>query len=115
MRLYIHGQGLTIGEAERGRVERRLGFALGRFGDHIRRVDVHLVDVNGPRGGVDKRCRIVVEVPGHGPVVVEEAGGNLVAVIDRAADRVGHAVRRKLDRARLYADLTDPRPATGRN
>jgi putative sigma-54 modulation protein len=111
----IHGQGLAVGGAERERVERRLGFALGRFGDRVGRVTVHLVDVSGPRGGVDKRCRVVVEVPGHGAVVVEEADADLNALIDRAADRIGQAVRRRLDRARLYAELTDPRPTTGRN
>lgn len=102
MRLHIHGQGLTFGGAERERVERRFGFALGRFGDSVGRVTVHLVDVNGPRGGADKRCRAVVEVAGHRPVVVEDADARLEVAIDRAADRVGRAVRRQLDLARAW-------------
>jgi len=104
MRLNIHGQGLAIDAAVRGRVERRLGFALGRFGGRVVRVAVHLADVNGPRGGVDKRCRVVADLPGHPAVVVEEADADRNALIDRAADRVGHALRRRLDRARLDAD-----------
>lgn len=111
MWLDFAGQGLEVGGAVRERVERRLGFALARFGDRVGRVAVHLADVNGPRGGVDRRCRIVADVPGPGaaPVVVEEAGDDLNAVIDRAAERVGRAVRRRLDLTRLFTRLIHPR------
>jgi len=105
MWLNITGQGLTVDAAVREHVERRMGFALGRFGDRIGRVVVHLTDVNGPRGGEDKRCRVVVEVLGYARVVVEDTDRDVQVAIERMADRVGQAVRRKLDYARLYADL----------
>jgi len=107
MWLKIHDQGLTVDTAVRERVKRRLGFALGRFGNHVGRVTVLLTDVNGPRGGEDKRCRVVVEVLGHGRVVVEDTDHDVQVAIDQAADRVGQAVRRKLDSARMYARLLD--------
>jgi len=100
MWLNIHDQGLTVDAAVRERVKLRLGFALGRFEEHIGQVSVHLTDVNGPRGGEDKRCRVVVEVLGHDQVVVEDTDCDVRVAIDRAADRVGQAVRRKLNRAR---------------
>ena len=43
-------------------VERRLRFALTRFSGRIGRVNVFLTDQNGPRGGIDKTCRIVVRL-----------------------------------------------------
>jgi len=101
MWLNISGQGLTVDAAVRECVKLRLKFALGRFGEHVGRVTVHLTDANGPRGGEDKRCRVVVDVLGHAWVVVEDADHDLNVAIGRAADRVGQAVRRKLDRARL--------------
>jgi hypothetical protein len=55
--------------------------------------------VNGPRGGADdKRCRAVAEIVGRGRVVVVDAANEIVAAIDRTADRLGQAVRRGLDR-----------------
>ncbi len=104
MWVQVVGRGVVLDEALRERVERRLGFALGRFGDRVGRVAVHLSDVNGPRGGVDKRCRIVAEVPGgrSGAVVIEDAAAELDPLIDRAADRIGQSVRRRLDRGRLF-------------
>lgn len=111
MWLDIAGLGSEVGGVVRERVERRLGFALARFGDRVGRVAVRLADVNGLRGGVDKRCRIVADIPGTGsnPVVVEENGEDVNAVIDRAAERIGRAVRRRLDMTRLFERLVHPR------
>jgi len=113
MLLDVHGQGLSLDGAVRKHVERRLMFALGRFGDRIGWVTVHLIDTNGPRGGVDKLCRVVVEVRGCGRTVVENADSDLNAVIDRAADRVGEAVHRNLDRARRHSGLRERRAPSG--
>jgi hypothetical protein len=73
-------------------------FALGRFSPRIRRVAVYLVDLNGPKGGVDKRCRLVARLLRSRVVTVEDRDGELTALIDRAADRLGRCVRRELER-----------------
>ena len=98
MRLAIRSQDLDIGQRLRGSIERRLRFVLGRFGTRIGSVTVHLADLNGPRGGLDKRCRIVVRLVRAGQVFVEDTDADLGAVVDRATDRVGQAVRRELER-----------------
>ena len=80
--------------------ERRLQFALGRFGPRVQRVMVYLEDTNGPRGGIDKRCRMVARLTPFRDVVVEGADCELETLIGRTADRLGHSVRRELDRRR---------------
>jgi ribosome-associated translation inhibitor RaiA len=115
MWLNIHGQGLSIDSTVRERVNRRLSFALGRFGDRIGRVTVNLSDINGPRGGIDTRCRIVVEVLGQERVVIEDTDIDLPSVIDRAADRIGQAVYRKLERARKAGSLRSFRAVPSSN
>ena len=80
--------------------ERRLQFALGRFGPRVQRVMVYLEDTNGPRGGIDKRCRMVARLTPFREVVVEGACSELESLIGRTADRLGHSVRRELDRHR---------------
>jgi ribosome-associated translation inhibitor RaiA len=100
MRLNIYGRGVAADQSVRNRVERRLAFALGRFGMWIERATVRLSDSNGPRGGVDKHCRIVVDLRGHGAVVVEDADRDLNVAVDRACDRVGQAVGRRLEKRR---------------
>ena len=77
--------------------ERRVSFALDRFRD-VRRVVVSLDDLNGPKGGMDKFCRIVAEF-GFTSVVVEEAQMDWHAAIARATHRLSHQVARELKRA----------------
>ena len=48
----------------------RLRQALGRLHGLVEGMKVRLDDVNGPAGGVDKRCNVEVLVQGTGPVAV---------------------------------------------
>jgi ribosomal subunit interface protein len=98
MRLEIRRRRLEVSEALRAHVERRLRTALGRFARRVGRVRVYLRDVNGPRGGVDKRCRIVVHLPPAGRAVVSGTGSDPYAVVTRTAERSGRAVKRHLKR-----------------
>ena len=81
-------------------IERRLLFALSRFGDRIRRVTALMEDINGPRGGVDKRCRVTVRARGAWTVTVRDLDADLHSVISRAVARAGHAVSRRVARRR---------------
>jgi hypothetical protein len=62
MQLDIRRQGIEINDEAKARLERRLGFALGRLGKNVQRVWVHVANENGTRGGIDKRCRILVRL-----------------------------------------------------
>ncbi len=101
MNFNISARGIELTDALRARVERRLRFALGRFADRIERVRVLVSHETGPKGGHNDNCyRIQVAVHGRLPSVrIEQADSNVEAVVDWAADRVGRAVARKLDRA----------------
>jgi putative sigma-54 modulation protein len=100
MRLDIHHQGVEWSEEVRRHVERRLRFALERFEPRLMRAAVHVSDENGPRGGIDKRCRVLLRLRRHGELIVEVDDADLLAAVDRAADRAAHALVRELDRRR---------------
>ena len=104
MQLLISGRNFKIGEELREHIDRRVQFALGKFDPEIDRVEVGLSDVNGPRGGIDKQCRIVAKMRSLGTVVVEDADEDFYAVVSRAADRIGRSVSRALDRRRTVKD-----------
>jgi len=88
----------------REHVERRLRFSLGRFQHRVERVRVRLEDVNGPRGGVDQRCLVVVALKGLPRVVIEQLGVDPHAAIDRAMARAGRAVARQLEQAKQHSN-----------
>ena len=60
MKLSIVDRNRMLSGELRRLLERRLSFALSRFDSRIRKTTVVLEDVNGPRGGMDKSCRIAV-------------------------------------------------------
>lgn len=101
----IHGQGFTVTPALAEHLRRRLGFVLTRHSDRIQRVAIRVGDENGPRGGVDRYCRIQVQLLDAPVAVIKDVGAELYAVIDRAADRVGRVVVKHLDRTHLARDV----------
>lgn len=102
MRLEIRSPRLRLGDALRTYVERRMRFALGRTSAALGRVVVRLADVNGPRGGEDKRCRVSLTVHPRTRVVVDELDHDIYAAVDRAAGRAGRAAARAVGRLRRW-------------
>ena len=81
------------GDALSRRVESEVEGALGRFGDRIVRVIVHLHDENGPKSGDrDKRCLMEARVAGHQPVAVSHESESLDDAIASAAEKLEHAL-----------------------
>lgn len=81
-------------------VERSLEFAVNRHKNRIDRILISLTDLNGPRGGRDKLCHIAADVRGAKPVLILERGDNLLAVVSRAARRLGYRIGRSIHRGR---------------
>jgi putative sigma-54 modulation protein len=81
-------------------IERKLKRSLDRLGDRITKVVVFLRDVNGPRGGVDKACRVLVKARGCIAAVALVVDPNWYAAVDRATSRVGLIVSREVDKRR---------------
>jgi putative sigma-54 modulation protein len=80
-------------------VDRRLRFSLGRFGGRLGQVKVRITDLNGPRGGADKSCRISAELLPSGKLIWQEAvDPNLFVAIDHATERIGRTFARELER-----------------
>ncbi len=98
MRIDIKSSGFPLTAALMDHTERRLRFALTRSSERIVRVAVVVGDANGPRGGEDKFCRIQVHLKRAPQVLIEDIGAELYAVIDRAADRAGRNVAKRVDR-----------------
>lgn len=98
MQIDIQARKFSLTKALRDHAERRLRTSLLCAHEHIQRVVVRLSDINGPRGGADKCCHIQVVLAGLPDVVIEDIEADMYVAIDRAADRAGRTVIRKLDR-----------------
>ncbi len=74
--------------------ERRVRFVLRRLGWLVPRAEVQLSDVNGPRGGVDKRCQVELRTDGAGSVVVVSVASDWRTALDEALGRAARALTR---------------------
>jgi len=100
MQLSITDRHKCLSEEARTFTQRRLLFALSRFAPKIHHVSVVLADTNGPRGGIDKLCKISVKMRRLGEISISSEDAELTTCIARAADRIGRAVARKIERNR---------------
>lgn len=100
MQIDLKGQGVRFSEALRAHAHRRIAFALSRFEPSLSRVRVHLEDLNGPKGGVDKRCRVVLQLTHGGQVLAEDASVDAYDAISGAVERAVRGLTRSLERLR---------------
>ena len=100
MKLVISTKNVNLDDTLRKHIEQRIYFAFSRFSPRISRVSVMAEDINGPRGGTDKRCRIVVKLKRSGELTVEATDTDMSAAVSTAADRAGRAAQRELERRR---------------
>lgn len=100
MRFEIKTSGFDLTEGLRDHTRRRLEFALDWARDDVGTVSVTLSDINGPRGGRDKRCQIRIPLPDTRAVLIQDTESDLYAAIDLAADRASQTLERRLCRLR---------------
>ena len=94
--LSIHTKGFSLTGALKARVSERINLIIGNVGHPITAIDVRLSDINGPRGGVDKKCNIRIKLSGQPSIIVTDIQHDMYYAIDRAASRAMRAVRRQL-------------------
>ncbi|HEY5761689.1 MAG TPA: HPF/RaiA family ribosome-associated protein [Rhodocyclaceae bacterium] len=109
MQFDIQSRGFDLTHALRDHVRRRLLLELSWATDHVGKVTVRLSDLNGPRGGPDKRCRIQISAL-RSSVVVEDVEEDLYIAIGRAADRAGRTLSRRIARHREHRAVRMSRP-----
>lgn len=84
----------------------KVRFALRRLTDLVPRAKVQFSDVNGPRGGVDKRCQVELSTESVGTVVIASLASDWRTALDRSLGRAIRVLKRSLQRSN--------KPARGR-
>jgi hypothetical protein len=76
----------------------RVRFTLRRLGALVPRAKVQFSDVNGPRGGVDKRCQVELSTDAAGTVVIASMARDWRTALDRSLRRATRVLTRNLQR-----------------
>ncbi|GAB5094886.1 HPF/RaiA family ribosome-associated protein [Caballeronia sp. LP006] len=79
----------------------RSEFVFRRLAWLISKATVSLSDINGPRGGVDKRCQVEVQIDRSNTVVATSIARDWRGAIDLALARAARTLVRKRQSAKL--------------
>lgn len=108
MNISIQAQGFELTEALRAHTLRRLQLSLHWAGRDVKQIQVRLSDINGPKGGLDKRCHLQFRLSDDSDVSIKDTEGDLYVAIDRAVERGKQTITRRRDR-KLARRTTLPR------
>lgn len=92
----------------RGMALERAHFVMRRLTWLVPRAKVQFSDLNGPRGGVDKRCKVEIQTEGNGSVLVTSVARDWRSALDQALARALRALLRAWRRSRAH-DRPQPR------
>jgi ribosome-associated translation inhibitor RaiA len=96
MRIAVSDVGRTFGRQTRAYAEYRIFSSLARFSHVVRDVDVSLTSTN-PTDGPKALCAVVLTVGDGSRLHVRARGRHAYDAINRAAQRIGDALRRYTD------------------
>lgn len=98
MRMYIQTQGFELTTAIDAHVRRQLARSLASSADDVIAVDVFLGDINGPRGGMDKKALVCVQLASRLSVRFEAVHSDLYRAVTVASRKAKRSVKRTLRR-----------------
>ncbi|GAB5450824.1 MAG: hypothetical protein Hals2KO_11520 [Halioglobus sp.] len=109
MPIQIRTHGFTLTQSLEQYVLRRVKTGLGERLEKSTNLSVGLSDINGPKGGADKCCRIRIALPGQPDVVVKDTQADMYNAINSALRRTRHVLSRRL------AKIRGRKPGRGRS
>lgn len=99
MHLQINsGSGVTVSEALEAHLRDQLETIDRRFGEQITRIEAFFADVNGPKGGVDKQCRLEARPRGLDAVAAEHSAESAYDAASGAASRLEKVLDKRFGR-----------------
>ncbi len=106
MLIQVNGKGFELTQELRNEVTHKLEAALDKFSDRVCRVNVFLEDENGPKKGLDKSLRVVIDIERIPMIIVEEKGEVWHGLIDQVVERASYTASRQIDRHRSRSNRT---------
>lgn len=102
MLILVHGNGFNLERELRDDVADKIETSFARFSSRIGKVHAFLADLNGPKKGIDKSMRLVIDVEREPVIVIEEKGEDWPALLESITDRACQSLTRQIKRSRSY-------------
>ena len=96
MQISVNSTNLDISEKLNLELNQRIKSTFSRINERIAKVTISLKDINGPKGGNDKECKVQLTVPGLQPVVVASRKDKVGKAISASLRTANQTLIRKL-------------------
>ncbi|QRN94579.1 ribosome-associated translation inhibitor RaiA [Archangium violaceum] len=101
MKVLMRGVHLDLTDSLRDYANQHLVDPIARYiDDEATEIEIALVDINGPKGGVDQECRVTVRMPGFSGIHITETAETMFQAIDATRDRLEKTVKRTVEKRR---------------
>ncbi len=98
MQLHTKARGFEMTQGLNRFIEDKIRLSLTRFSQQIHSVHVTLSDINGPKGGEDKKCLITVHLGKVPPIVIHHIDSDMYDAISHCCHRAKRNVSRQTDK-----------------
>jgi hypothetical protein len=103
MRITVNNKQSQISESAIQHAMSRIETAFSKLRGEVISVELLVEDVNGPRGGIDKKCQIVVNLRKMASVAVSVEKATFSKAISQTISRARRAASRKVQRRSIRA------------
>ena len=98
MKIQINAPNVEVPAAFEEFIEQRVQEVLKPFEAHLTRIEIHLQDQNGGKGGSDKRCLLEARPRGLPPIAVECTESTETDAVRKALDKLKNALSHRIGR-----------------
>ena len=98
MNIQIEAKNIILTDAEKVSINQSVMANFSRLQTKIKSIRVYLADINGPKGGEDKQCTIIVSSNASAPVIIKEKQINTAHAARLALSRASKAFAAKSKR-----------------
>lgn len=102
MQLIIHSTNISLSQQVRRRLASQLDGAFSRTGNLIQRVTLTVKDINGPKGGRDKQCKLELSLAGLPAILVEATQDSLLKSFNHVVRRARNILVRKMKKSQQF-------------
>jgi len=96
MQVNVTSTNLPVSKQLKADLASRIKASFGRTQDRIAKASVTLSDVNGPRGGNDKECKVKLTLTGLPSILVMSRKDNLLKAVSTALSTANLTLKRKI-------------------
>ena len=98
MKIHVNSQEKALNSSFKKYIEKRLRRFYRKASDSVSRITVTLKDINGPKGGTDKQCKLKLTMSGQPPILVVATKETSEKAFFHAAARAAQTLSRQLKR-----------------